>query len=101
MSPTPAPTGDLVIPTIPDGPELETAPAAHLVAIEARVRVQAVATPDPDGGYSVAVPALPGCFTSGATIEEAIANLAEAAEAWLEVAHDQGRGELVRGLTGE
>jgi predicted RNase H-like HicB family nuclease len=37
-----------------------------------------------DGGFSVVVPALPGCFTEGDTIEEALANAKEAAEGWLE-----------------
>lgn len=29
-------------------------------------------TPEDEGGYSVTVPELPGCFTQGETIEEAI-----------------------------
>ena len=33
-----------------------------------------ILTPEPDGSaYNVTVPALPGCFTFGETIEEAIA----------------------------
>ncbi len=38
-----------------------------------------------DGRYSVAVPALPGCYSCGDTLEEARANIREAAEGWLEV----------------
>jgi predicted RNase H-like HicB family nuclease len=38
----------------------------------------AVIEPD-EGGYHAFVPALPGCHTYGATIEEARANLVEAA----------------------
>ena len=37
----------------------------------------------------VSVPALPGCYTQGETLEEVQANLREAAEAWLAAAHDQ------------
>jgi predicted RNase H-like HicB family nuclease len=37
------------------------------------------------GGYSVSVPALPGCYSEGETREEALANIREAAELWLEV----------------
>jgi predicted RNase H-like HicB family nuclease len=37
------------------------------------------------GGYSVSVPALPGCHSQGETREEAMANIREAAELWLEV----------------
>lgn len=32
-------------------------------------------TPDPDGnGYGASVPALPGCFSQGRTVEEALAH---------------------------
>ena len=37
------------------------------------------------GGYSVSVPALPGCYSEGDTLEEALTNIREAAELWLEV----------------
>lgn len=37
-----------------------------------------------DGGYSVSVPALPGCFSQGNTFEEAIKNVKEAIELYLE-----------------
>lgn len=39
-----------------------------------------------EAGYYVAeVPALPGCFSQGKTYEEAISNIKEAIEGWLEV----------------
>jgi predicted RNase H-like HicB family nuclease len=39
-----------------------------------------------EAGYFVAeVPALPGCYSQGKTHEEAIANIKEAIEGWLEV----------------
>jgi hypothetical protein len=31
-----------------------------------------VVDPDPEGGYTVTVPALPGCITQGETTEECI-----------------------------
>jgi hypothetical protein len=37
---------------------------------------------------SIRVPALPGCHTQGETLDEVRANLREAAEGWLAVAHD-------------
>ncbi len=40
------------------------------------------------GGYSVSVPALPGCYSEGDTLEEALTNIREAAELWLEVTAD-------------
>ncbi len=49
------------------------------------------------GGYSVSVPALPGCHSQGETLGEAMTNIREAAELWLEVADQQatriGNGE--------
>ncbi|GAX59852.1 hypothetical protein SCALIN_C04_0340 [Candidatus Scalindua japonica] len=39
-----------------------------------------------EAGYYVAdVPALPGCFSQGRTHEEAVINIKEAIEGWLEV----------------
>ncbi|HXX33666.1 MAG TPA: type II toxin-antitoxin system HicB family antitoxin [Thermodesulfobacteriota bacterium] len=39
-----------------------------------------------EAGYFVAeVPALPGCFSQGKTRKQAIANVKEAIEGWLEV----------------
>jgi len=39
-----------------------------------------VVEPDEDGGHFVTVPALPGCFTRGSTVEECQARAAEAIE---------------------
>ncbi len=40
--------------------------------------------------YSALVPDLPGCFTTGETLDELQQNLKEAVEGWLEVARAQG-----------
>ena len=37
-----------------------------------------------DGGYNVCCPALPGCHSQGDTIEEALENIKEAIECYLE-----------------
>ena len=37
------------------------------------------------GFYTVEVPALPGCLAQGKTREEALANIKEAVEGWMEV----------------
>jgi len=37
-----------------------------------------------DGGYTVYVPSLPGCISQGETIDEAVANIKEAIELYLE-----------------
>jgi len=39
---------------------------------------------DPDSDYGVTVPDLPGCFSAGATIDEALANAVEAIECHVE-----------------
>ena len=48
----------------------------------------AVFTPEDEGGYSVSVPHLPGCFSQGKTFEEAKTNIKEAIELYLEDANE-------------
>jgi predicted RNase H-like HicB family nuclease len=43
-----------------------------------------------DGGYSVTVPALPGCVTWGTTLDHAIAMAREAIELWIEDLNERG-----------
>ncbi len=47
--------------------------------------------PDPAGGYVVCCPSLPGCYSQGDTIEDALANIREAIELCIEDmrAHDE------------
>ncbi len=40
---------------------------------------------DENGYYTAEVPALPGCLSQGKTHEEAVGNIKEAIEAWVEV----------------
>jgi antitoxin HicB len=46
--------------------------------------------PDPDGGFTVTCPALPGLVTEGDTFEEARVRAAEAMELYLESARADG-----------
>jgi len=39
---------------------------------------------EPEDGYSVEVPELPGCFTEGDTLQEALANAREAIKCYLD-----------------
>jgi len=48
------------------------------------MRLKIVIRREDDGRYSVAVPALPGCYSCGHTLEEVRANIREAAEGWLD-----------------
>jgi predicted RNase H-like HicB family nuclease len=43
-----------------------------------------VVDPDPEGGDTVTVPALPGCITQGETIEECLLHAQEAIGLYLE-----------------
>ncbi|EHQ92011.1 type II toxin-antitoxin system HicB family antitoxin [Desulfosporosinus youngiae] len=44
-----------------------------------------------DGGFTVTVPALPGCVTEGDTIEEALTNAKEVSKGYLKALEIQGR----------
>ncbi len=47
--------------------------------------------PDPDeGGYAAAYPELPGCLSSGETVEEACRNAEDAKREWLAAAIEDG-----------
>ena len=45
---------------------------------------------EPEGGYTVLVPTLPGCITYGDTIEEAIKMAKEAIELYIESLSEHG-----------
>ena len=47
-------------------------------------------TPEEEGGFSVSVPSLPGCFTQGETIDEAIAMAKEAVSLYIESLEEDG-----------
>ncbi|HEY4326644.1 MAG TPA: type II toxin-antitoxin system HicB family antitoxin [Mucilaginibacter sp.] len=49
--------------------------------------------PEPEGGFTVNVPALPGCITFGADLEEAKHYAKEAIELFIESLKDHG-GEI-------
>lgn len=46
---------------------------------------------DDNTAWSVVVPDLPGCFSAGDTLDEAMAAVEEAAAAWIDTALDAGR----------
>ncbi|MCL5070128.1 MAG: type II toxin-antitoxin system HicB family antitoxin [Actinobacteria bacterium] len=45
---------------------------------------------EPEGGYTVLVPSLPGCITYGETIDESIINAKEAIELYIESLKSHG-----------
>jgi len=49
------------------------------------MKLHVIIEQDENGYYVAEVPALPGCLSQGKTYEEAITNIKEAIEGWLEV----------------
>lgn len=52
------------------------------------MRFKVVLEPSEEGGYTVYVPSLPGCISEGETIDEALQNVQEAIELYLEPVED-------------
>lgn len=63
------------------------------------MKLKIVLEPSEEGGYTVYVPSLPGCISEGDTREEALANIREAIELYLEPTEDdalpQEKAEMV------
>jgi len=55
-----------------------------------------IALQQADEGYSVSVPGLPGCWSQGATEEEALANIEDAIREYLAARDELLRGAVVR-----
>lgn len=49
-----------------------------------------------DEGYSVSVPGLPGCWSQGATEQEALANIQDAIREYLAAREELLKGAVVR-----
>jgi predicted RNase H-like HicB family nuclease len=65
------------------------------------MKFRVVLEPSDEGGYTVYVPALPGCISEGDTVDEAMQNIREAVELYLEPVEDDlivGEHSLVREL---
>jgi len=52
------------------------------------MKFRIVLEPSEEGGYSAIVPSLPGCISEGNTREEAVKNIREAIELYLEPVED-------------
>ena len=52
------------------------------------MKLKIIMEPSDEGGYTVYVPALPGCISEGDTAEEALENIREAIELYLEATED-------------
>ena len=52
------------------------------------MKIKIFLEPSDEGGYTAIVPSLPGCISEGETKEEAIKNIKEAIELYLEPVED-------------
>ena len=52
------------------------------------MRIKVILEASDDGGYTVYVPSLPGCISEGETAEDALTNIREAIELYLEPVED-------------
>jgi predicted RNase H-like HicB family nuclease len=57
------------------------------------VKLKIVLEPSDEGGFTVYVPTLPGCISEGDTREEALSNIREAIELYLEPVEDDLAGK--------
>ncbi|XGW00003.1 MAG: type II toxin-antitoxin system HicB family antitoxin [Leptolyngbya sp. BL-A-14] len=65
------------------------------------MKLRVVLEPSDEGGYTVHVPSLPGCISEGEDIDDALANIQEAIELYLEPLEDEipsTNGTIVREL---
>ena len=63
--------------------------------------LKVILEPSDEGGYTVYVPSLPGCISEGNNLEEAMANIREAVDLYLDTVEDDivnGEGLEVREL---
>jgi len=52
------------------------------------MRIKVILEPSNEGVYTVYVPSLPGCISEGETTEDALTNIKEAMELYLEPVED-------------
>jgi predicted RNase H-like HicB family nuclease len=71
-------------------------PATFAFPLDFPAMLTAIVRPEEAGGFSAEVPALPGCFTEGETLDELRDNLREAADGWLKAHHDLDSADRFR-----
>jgi predicted RNase H-like HicB family nuclease len=53
------------------------------------MQIKVILEPSEEGGYTIYVPSLPGCISEGETEKEALDNIKEAVELYLEPVEDE------------
>ena len=59
------------------------------------MKIKVILEPAEEGGYTAYVPSLPGCISEGDTKQEALANIREAIELYLEYTEKDEGKEIV------
>lgn len=62
------------------------------------MKLTVILEPSEEGGYTVTVPSLPGCISEGDNINEALENIQEAIELYLDCDIPYQQGIIVREL---
>ncbi len=65
------------------------------------MNIKVVLEPSDEGGYTVFVPTLPGCISEGETVDEAVENIREAIQFYLEPLEEEliiEQGAIVKEL---
>lgn len=52
------------------------------------MRLRVILEPSEEGGYTVTVPSLPGCISEGDSVDDALINIREAIDLYLEPVED-------------
>src|SRR4051794_14436468 len=66
-------------------------PCPEVYSVSQVYRVPLVLVPQPEGGFTVTSPALPGLVTEGDSVEDALEHVEDALRATLELYEDTGR----------
>lgn len=67
--------------------QLENQPLEYYLSLKYPMSIY----PEDDGAYTVIIPDLPGCMSQGETLEEALENINEARELWIETVYNSGK----------
>jgi predicted RNase H-like HicB family nuclease len=80
---------------------MSTAHEAEVLTIPLAVTLTVVAVREADGGYSIAIPALPGCLSEADNAEDIARQIRDAAEGWLQCQHDMHLPEVMDSFGGD
>ena len=67
--------------------QLEQQPLEYYLSLKYPMSIY----PENDIGYTIIIPDLPGCMSQGETLKEALENINEARELWIETVYDSGK----------